>query len=328
MALALSTLAKPVNNQIIDPSTGVMRQEWIEYFGKLTGHLNGAVRADNAPVDAAYIVGATSSALTAERVATNSASNTWNLSVAGQALVERAALTGDVTASANSNATTIADDAVSNAKLANMAQGLIKGRATGAGTGDPTDLTSAQATAILDAFTSALKGLAPASGGGTANFLRADGSWAVPPGVQTWTSVFKATDESTNTDTTYTDDAALKFAMLASTTYAIRGMIFYDTPAAADFKYQFNGPASPTLVRVGSFCVGPGGSGFNGPFTNEAYATSNAATGGATFGWAEFAGMVRNGVNPGTFAVQWAQNTSNASNTTVLAGSFIEYRAM
>ena len=37
-------------------------------------------------------------------------------------------------------------------------------------------------TAILDLFTSALKGLGPASGGGTANFLRADGSWAAPPG--------------------------------------------------------------------------------------------------------------------------------------------------
>ena len=35
-------------------------------------------------------------------------------------------------------------------------------------------------TALLDTFTSALKGLSPASGGGTKNFLRADGSWADP----------------------------------------------------------------------------------------------------------------------------------------------------
>lgn len=34
----------------------------------------------------------------------------------------------------------IADDAVTNAKLANMAQSTLKGRAAGAGTGDPTDL--------------------------------------------------------------------------------------------------------------------------------------------------------------------------------------------
>jgi hypothetical protein len=40
---------------------------------------------------------------------------------------------------------------------------------------------AAAQTALLNTFTSALKGLAPASGGGTANFLRADGTWAAPP---------------------------------------------------------------------------------------------------------------------------------------------------
>jgi hypothetical protein len=75
--------------------------------------------------------------------------------------------------------TSIADDAVTNAKLANMASGRIKGRVT-SGTGDPEDLTAAQATSLLNTFTNTEKGLAPASGGGTANFLRADGTWAVP----------------------------------------------------------------------------------------------------------------------------------------------------
>lgn len=42
-------------------------------------------------------------------------------------------------------------------------------------------LTATQSTALLDLFTSTLKGVVPGSGGGTANFLRADGSWAAPP---------------------------------------------------------------------------------------------------------------------------------------------------
>lgn len=110
--------------------------------------------------------------------------------ISGTAL-QRAALTGDVTASADSNATTIAalavttgkiaDNAVDNTKLADMATARLRGRVTAA-TGDPEDLTGTQATTLLDTFTSALKGLAPSSGGGTTNFLRADGTWAAPAG--------------------------------------------------------------------------------------------------------------------------------------------------
>jgi Protein of unknown function (DUF2793) len=90
-------------------------------------------------------------------------------------------LTGDVTGSGTSSfAATIGNNVVSNAKLATMATASFKGR-TSAGTGNVEDLSASQATALLNTFTSALKGLAPASGGGTANFLRADGTWAAPP---------------------------------------------------------------------------------------------------------------------------------------------------
>src|SRR5688572_30652167 len=54
------------------------------------------------------------------------------------------------------------------------------GRLTG--TGPAIELTATEATSLLDIFTSTDKGLVPFSGGGTTNFLRADGTWAVPPG--------------------------------------------------------------------------------------------------------------------------------------------------
>ena len=96
---------------------------------------------------------------------------------------------------ANSAVTTakIAADAVDNTKLANMATATIKGRVT-AGTGDPEDMTGTQATTLLDTFTSALQGLAPASGGGTTNFLRADGSWAPPATTAQGSSITSDTD--------------------------------------------------------------------------------------------------------------------------------------
>lgn len=43
----------------------------------------------------------------------------------------------------------VIDDSITNTKLANMAQSTIKGRAAGAGTGDPTDLTATQTRSIL-----------------------------------------------------------------------------------------------------------------------------------------------------------------------------------
>jgi hypothetical protein len=134
-----------------------------------------------APVAAEYLTRSADATLSAERVVTDTTSIVWDWSTAGQAKATRAALTGDVTAAANGVATTIANDAVTNAKLANMTAPAFKGRTT-AGTGDPEDLTATQATALLNVFTTALKGLAPASGGGTTNFLRADATWAAPAG--------------------------------------------------------------------------------------------------------------------------------------------------
>lgn len=64
------------------------------------------------------------------------------------------ALTGDVTATGpGSAAATIAANAVSNTKLADMAQATFKLRAAGAGTGDPIDGTPNQASTILDGAT-------------------------------------------------------------------------------------------------------------------------------------------------------------------------------
>lgn len=80
----------------------------------------------------------------------------------------------------------VADNTITNAKLADMATARLKGRVA-AGAGDPEDLTAAQATALLDAVVgsgaSAKKGLVPAppTTAGTSRFLREDATWAEPP---------------------------------------------------------------------------------------------------------------------------------------------------
>lgn len=65
-----------------------------------------------APANAEYIVATADPTLTAERVATSTTSITVDNSTAAQTKWKRAALTGDVTASADSNATTLANTAV------------------------------------------------------------------------------------------------------------------------------------------------------------------------------------------------------------------------
>lgn len=115
------------------------------------------------------------------------------------------ALTGDVTNSAGALATTIANDAVSNAKIANMANATIKGRTT-AGTGDPEDMTATQTTALLnnvvgDSGSGGTKGLVPAPAAGDAaagKYLKSDGTWTAPPAG----TAAAQSDQETATSTT------------------------------------------------------------------------------------------------------------------------------
>lgn len=106
-----------------------------------------------------------------------STTNTWTQETAGLT-----ALTGDVTASGSgSQPATIAAGAVTLAKLAALASSSFLCNNQGS-PATPIACNQAQATALLNIFTPSLQGLVPSSGGGSTNFLRADGQWAAPPG--------------------------------------------------------------------------------------------------------------------------------------------------
>lgn len=81
------------------------------------------------------------------------------------------AFSGDASVAA-SGVVEIANNAVGNAKLADMAQATIKGRASGGGTGDPQDLSAAQLRTILG----------PSGTPGATTYLRGDGTWATVAG--------------------------------------------------------------------------------------------------------------------------------------------------
>lgn len=238
--------------------------------------------------------------------------------------------TGDVTSSAGSVVLTLANDTVSNAKLANVATATLKGRIT-ASTGDPEDLTATQATSLLDIFTDSAKGLAPPSGGGTTNFLRADGTWAATPGgggADPWTYVLLSSD----------------FITSSATAVDITGLLF--TPAA-NLRYEFE---AVLMLRTATATVGPRpglawATGMtDGVATIETTSSATAklitngniasallaAVGGlptTTGSWpATIKGIVQAGAAPtSTIRVQMASETAG-TNVTVRANSFIRWR--
>lgn len=98
----------------------------------------------------------------------------------------------------------------------------LKGNNTG-GTANVTDLTVAQVNAILPVFTSSLNGLVPASGGGTTNFLRADGTFATPPSSGSTKQVAIGTPQTSDVTTTSTSYASLSTPITLSFTATASG---------------------------------------------------------------------------------------------------------
>lgn len=69
------------------------------------------------------------------------------------------------------------NNSITNALLADMVEGTLKGRAMGAGNGDPQDLSPQQAGAIIPVYSGTIAGLVPTGPANQTLFLRADGTW-------------------------------------------------------------------------------------------------------------------------------------------------------
>ncbi len=153
--------------------------------------------------------------------------------------------------------TTIGADAVTTASggitrttnnyaLTNMAAHTYKGNNTGS-TAAPTDVTSTQLTADLNTFTSSLQGLAPASGGGTTNFLRADGTWAAPSGGgggTLWSKDYMA-DQMLSVGSGWNTTA-----MADLETYNLVNVIAYDPTTSQSRGFEIVLPTGATTITL------------------------------------------------------------------------------
>lgn len=155
---------------------------------------------------------------------------------------------------------------------------------------------------------------------------------AAVSGSAAWTTIFKTADQSKTSDAVLAADNTLQFAMTINKTYIIRGHVFFDTAATPDFKFSITGADGTSRATLGRSI--PGAAAGTDAITESTivnagsttYVASTSMTGtGTTGGMVRFTIQAVAGAN-GTFAFNWSQDTSNASATKVLAGSFLEYR--
>lgn len=193
------------------------------------------------------------------------------------------ALTGDVTASGPGSVTaTIANNAVTNAKMATMATLTIKGNNTG-GASNPLDLTTAQTTAILDSLVGdsgagGTKGLvpAPASGDAAANkFLKASGSWTTIPQAAAGSAAAPSISFAGDPDTGFYDASSNN-----TISVAVGGTQIFDFTSGGLTSPNLGGSS---LTAINGTAAAPSHS-FGGDLDTGMYRTGSNAVGFTTGG--------------------------------------------
>lgn len=136
-----------------------------------------------------------------------------------------------------------------------------------------------------------------------------------------------AADQILTASTTVLQNVTSMVATLPGTVGAIfswQGYVLYDATTAADIKFAFTIPAGATM-RWAMNALGPGGT--NPIYTSisgSGTAISIGALGIGSVLYAPFVGELTMGATAGNLQMQAAQNTSDASVTTVYTRSFME----
>ena len=136
-----------------------------------------------------------------------------------------------------------------------------------------------------------------------------------------WTFVRKTADEIVNNSTTLQNDDALLAALAANEVVAFQCAIHLTSGVTPDIKVAFTVPSGATL-RWGM--VGNADPSINQTSVGASGTGILAQTAGVALpGHILLSGTVVNGANAGNLQLQWAQNTADASDTTVLANSWL-----
>ena len=134
-------------------------------------------------------------------------------------------------------------------------------------------------------------------------------------------AAYKAGDQSVSSSTTLVNDAYLFVSVLANAVYYFSCFLDYQggTQGSSDIKWAWSVP-SGTTMRYTDTHVSTGGSSTVGALSTES-TVPTAGTNGSTLRGITMTGTVATSSTAGTLQLQWAQNTSSGTATTVHAQS-------
>lgn len=164
-------------------------------------------------------------------------------------------------------------------------------------------------------------------GAGAAGFvLQSTGTTTAPAWTaKDWTHLDVTGDVTVANSSAFTTATGLTFAAAANTKYLLRGAIFFDTTATGDFKFQFTGPTTPTLLRIFYQYKLPSLTTLTaGMYTVFATSIPLLDT-GTTGGFILYEGILHNAGNAANVVFQFAQNTATADTGAIVrAGSYMD----
>lgn len=135
----------------------------------------------------------------------------------------------------------------------------------------------------------------------------------------------KSANQVISSQTSFVNDADMRFAVAANSLYEFHVHMKYASPTGADWKSSLTVPAgaSAEFQRVGLNASGAVSAGFNQLDTDV---VTSQGQGAGTPQCADFFGWCATGGTAGNLIFQWAQNTSNAGNTTLYKNSYLTGR--
>ena len=133
----------------------------------------------------------------------------------------------------------------------------------------------------------------------------------------------KSGDQSVSSSTTLVDCNDLVVPVAANTVYAIDAAIFFTAGTTGDIKHAFTCPTGATL-RWGLIHQKQADGSTTISALEVASGNPEASSGsGASETWARISGRLSVGATAGNLQYQFAQDTSNATNTTIHEGSWL-----